>query len=391
VRILVVTIEPPDPFGNPASRWFYVLFKGLVERGHDVTMLSTCSDLGSRGRAEELFPRPRYDLRCFDIGVHSGVRGKLRSAWQPYSYVFSPEFRSALEAQCQAGYDVLHLEHLWSGWLAWDRVERTLVNVHYLFRADFADSTAGGAYDRLRRMATYAAESRILNHFPHVATLTERLARDIREIAPKRSPHILPLGIDASLYPFSAVDPDGPPTIGIVGNYAWTPTYRAAVRLKSELWPRIKAAVPSAKLLIVGRSAVAQLGPSEDPDVEIIENVPDIIPYFKRLHVLLNPPPHGSGTKVKIQESMALGVPVVTNTDGGEGIPGKDGEHWGFADDDAGLVERAVALLNDPELRRSRRIAARALIETEFGSQRTLGAVFDAYAAMTVQPTGRSA
>ena len=386
MRIVVVTIEPPDPFGNAASRWYYVLFRGLVELGHDVTVLSACSDRASRTRAEELFPRPKYDLHCFDVGVHGGVRGKLRSAWQPYSYVFSAEFRRAFEAQCQAGYDVLHLEHLWSGWLAWNRADRALVNVHYLFRSDFADSTPTSIYGRLRRFGTYAAESRVLNHFPHVATLTERLARDILEIAPKRKPHLLPLGIDASLYPFSADDPLGPPTLGIVGNYAWTPTYRAAQRLKSALWPRIKAAVPTARLLIVGRNAITQFGPSDAADLEIIENVPDIIPYFKRLHLLLNAPPHGSGTKVKVQEAMALGVPVVTNTDGGEGIPGRDGEHWGLADDDDGLVQRAVALLTDRERRHAYRLAARALLEREFGPPRTLGAVLEAYAAITSQP-----
>lgn len=382
MRIVVVTIEPPDPFGNPASRWYYVLFRGLVELGHDVTVLSACSDLASSERAEKLFPRPKYDLRCFRVGVHRGALGKLRSAWQPYSYVFSPDFRAEFEAQCQAGYDVLHLEHLWSAWLAWSRVDRALINVHYLFRADFADSAPASFYDRLRRIGTYASESRILNHFPHVATLTERLAADIRRIAPARRPKLIPLGIDASLYPFSADDPQGPPTIGIVGNYGWSPTYRAAVRLKRDLWPRIKAAVPTARLLIVGRNAITQMGASDSPDVEIVENVPDIIPYFQRLHVLVNPPPHGSGTKVKIQEAMALGVPVVTNTDGGEGIPGRDGEHWGFADDDAGLVARAIALLEDPQLRRARRIAARALLEREFGPTRTMAAVFEAYSAL---------
>jgi polysaccharide biosynthesis protein PslH len=384
VRILVVTIEPPDPFGNPASRWFYVLLRGLAERGHEVTMLSACTDLESKERAEALFPRPHYDLRCFAIGAHHGLRGKLRSAWQPYSYVFSSELRASFDELCGAGYDILHLEHLWTGWLAWQRVDRTLVNVHYLFRSDFADTEPAGLYDRLRRLGTYAAEARVLKHFPHVATLTDRLARDVRRIAPQRRPLVLPLGIDPDLYPFSPEDAEPVATLGIIGNFSWTPTQRAAVRLKRALWPAIKAAVPNAKLLLVGRNAVLRMGSgSDEADVEIVENVPDIIPYFRRLHVLLYAPEHGSGTKVKVQESMALGVPVVTNADGGEGIPAQDGVHWGFAADDAGLISRTVALLKDADLRRARRIAARELLVREFGPERTIGKVLDAYAEIT--------
>jgi len=383
MRVIVVTIEPPDPFGNPASRWFYVLLNGLVAAGHSVTMISSCTDLQSRERAEKLFPKPKFDLQCFANGIHRGPLGKLRTAWQPFSYVFSTELRRALERECDRGFDVLHLEHLWSGWIGWRHAERSLLNVHYLFSSDFADTAPTDHYDRLRRAATYRAEARILKHYPHVAALTERLTGDIRKIAPQCRPRVLPLGIDSSLYPFSADDPSGPRTIGVIGNFSWAPTYRAGVRLHSVLWPRIKAAVPDARLLIVGRDALRRLGDlPPSPDVEVLENVPEIIPYFQRLHVLLNAPSRGSGTKVKVQESMALGIPVVTNADGGEGIPGIDGEHWGLADSDDGLVERAIALLNDAPLRRQRRIAARALLEREFGAARTVGKVLEAYASI---------
>lgn len=383
MRIVVVTIEPPDPFGNAAARWFYVLLRGLVERGHDVTMISSSSDRRSRERAEALFPEKQYDLKCFAAGENRGLLGKVQSARQPFSYVFSQELRRTLQRSCAAGFDVLHLEHLWSGWLGWRFADRALLNVHYLYSSDFAGTNPSGLYDRLRRLGTFAAERRILNHYPNVAGLTDRLARDIRKLAPNRTPGVLPLGIDPSLYPFSEDDPTGPPTVGIIGNFSWTPTYRAAVHVRTELWPRVKAAIPDARLLIVGRDAVRRLGSSDsDAAIEIVENVPEIVPYFRRLHVLLYAPAHGSGTKVKVQESMALGVPVVTNVEGGEGIPGEDGKHWGFANDDQGLAERAIALLSDGDLRRRRRIAARALLEQEFGPERTVGAVLSAYTAI---------
>ena len=35
-RVVLVLPDPPLPFGNAAARWFWVLVKGLHERGHEV-------------------------------------------------------------------------------------------------------------------------------------------------------------------------------------------------------------------------------------------------------------------------------------------------------------------------------------------------------------------
>ena len=86
------------------------------------------------------------------------------------------------------------------------------------------------------------------------------------------------------------------------------------------------------------------------PDAYIEEDVADIIPYFRRLDVLLHAPAHASGMKVKVLEAMALGVPVVTNEEGVEGLPVEDGTHVGLAEDYDGLVERTVTLLESQGL-----------------------------------------
>ena len=46
LRIVLVMIEPPLPFGNAAARWYYVLLRGLVARGHRVTAFAACSKPG---------------------------------------------------------------------------------------------------------------------------------------------------------------------------------------------------------------------------------------------------------------------------------------------------------------------------------------------------------
>ena len=89
LRIVVVMVEPPLPFGDATARWFYVLLKGLVERGHRVTAFATCSKPDDVARAAALFPAPLYDLRCYPNPIRRGLTAKWETWRRPYSYMFS--------------------------------------------------------------------------------------------------------------------------------------------------------------------------------------------------------------------------------------------------------------------------------------------------------------
>jgi hypothetical protein len=124
------------------------------------------------------------------------------------------------------------------------------------------------------------------------------------------------------------------------------------------------------------------------PDVTVEENVPDTRPYFERTGVMLYAPGRGSGMKIKILESLGFGVPVVTTSEGVEGLPAADGVHAGVCEDDAGLIERTVKLLGDPAAQNRQRAAGRALLETHCGPKPTVDAIERIYAAMLGIPGG---
>src|SRR3954469_19312372 len=96
LRIVVVMVEAPLPFGNAAARWFYVLLKGLVARGHRVTAYAACSRPDEMGRARDLFPAPDYDLRLSPFPERHGLRSKLESLLFPFSYMFGDDLRREL-------------------------------------------------------------------------------------------------------------------------------------------------------------------------------------------------------------------------------------------------------------------------------------------------------
>ena len=80
-------------------------------------------------------------------------------------------------------------------------------------------------------------------------------------------------------------------------------------------------------------------------------------------------PERGTGLKVKVLEALAQGIPLVTTSEGVEGLPAMDGVHAGISDDDSGLVEKTIALLQDRERQERQRVAALAMLQTHCGPE----------------------
>ena len=384
LRIVLVMIEPPDPFGNAASRWFYVLMRELVARGHRLTAFAACSKLTEISRCRVLFPAPAYDLRLYPFPARSGISAKLATLRRPFSYMFSDVLQRDLDAELAAGFDILHLEQLWSGWVGLRHTDRAVVNVLSLYGIDLADATASGFSGRVNRWQMLWAERHLLSRYPRFITLSERLEAGIRKLAPTARVNVVPLGIDPANYPYIPDDRRPvAPVVSVIGSMGWYPSRSAAERLLTRLWPEIKRRVPAATCQVVGWDAKSALRPfAGTPDVMIEENVPDTRPYFERTAVLVYAPVRGSGMKVKVLEAFGYGVPVVTTSEGAEGIPALDGVHAGVCEDDAGLIDRTVHLLTDSAAQNRQRALARTLLEEHCGPGPTVDGVERVYAEL---------
>ncbi|CAN5847007.1 hypothetical protein BH23PLA1_BH23PLA1_16390 [soil metagenome] len=385
LRIVLVMNEPPLPFGDAAARWYYVLFRGLVERGHRVSAFAAFGDPARAEQAAQLFPAPDYDLRLFPHRNRSGWKEKLETLRRPYSYTFDLPFRQDLAEELARGFDLLHLESLWSGWVGREHAEKALLTIQFLYSIDLADAPVKTWRDRFLRFLTYRAERELLRQFPQISSLATRLNEAVRRLTPEARQHLVPLALDLGLYPF---EPKGEnraeaPVVGLIGSFGWYPSFSAAERLITRLWPEIKRRVPTARLQIVGRSARKALGglvSGLGPEVILAEDVPDIFPYFRALDVMLYTPIRGSGMKVKVMEAFALGVPVVTTAEGVEGLEAEDGVHAGISEEDDVLIERTVALLNDPNRAAEQARAARDLLERQCGPVPVLDRLEQVYA-----------
>jgi glycosyltransferase involved in cell wall biosynthesis len=94
--------------------------------------------------------------------------------------------------------------------------------------------------------------------------------------------------------------------------------------------------------------------------------VDDVRPYYHEAFAILVPLRVGGGTRLKILEAMAAGVPVISTRLGAEGITAQNGKEILLADTPADMTTALRTLLTNPALAQSLRQAARTLAETQY-------------------------
>jgi glycosyltransferase involved in cell wall biosynthesis len=372
VRVVIVTPAAPHPFGETAARGLSVLIDGLLARGAHVRCLVAATESQARiaeaRRWLEALPGARHlELEVFPLALRPVLRRQWRSLWRPFSETrYAHGLAAALARSEATGYDVLHLEQLWSGWLGLGR-RRALLNVYQLEIVDWEGRRPDGWAERKARLQMRRATGRLLRGARHVRVVSPRLQTCARQINPHAEYTVVPFALDVSLYPLQP--PAAEPVVGLLGSMHWLPSRSAAERLITRIWPRVRRRLPSARLVISGWNARRYLERLSGPDIEIVENLAHPSEFFSRVAVMAYAPARGTGMKVKVLESMAYGVPVVTTAEGAEGLAVEDDVHCEIREDDEGLAEAIVAQLSDDTRRGAMRQAARELVEARYSRE----------------------
>jgi hypothetical protein len=143
-----------------------------------------------------------------------------------------------------------------------------------------------------------------------------------------------------------------PPTILLQGTLTYGPNMDAVEWLIGDIAPRLWSRVPRAEIRLVGNPAPSVRRRERPPSVTVVGQVPDMEPELGRADISIVPLRVGSGTRVKILESFAHRVPVVSTTLGAEGLDVRDGVHLLVADDAGGFAAACERLLVDASLRK---------------------------------------
>jgi glycosyltransferase involved in cell wall biosynthesis len=205
---------------------------------------------------------------------------------------------------------------------------------------------------------------------------------------PHRRVLLIPNGVDCAVYRPGAVRDASPPLLLFTGDMAFDPNIQAARLLATRVFPPIRETFPEAQLRIVGRNPAPPVRALQGYGVSVTGEVPDILPHLQAATVYVAPLTTGAGTRTKLLEALAAGLPVVTTRIGLEGIEAEDGREVAVADDPDATVRVVRGLLADPSARRRLGEAARRLAESRYDWSRCLAPLEGLYAELLARRAG---
>jgi glycosyltransferase involved in cell wall biosynthesis len=274
--------------------------------------------------------------------------------------------------------DAVHFEHL-STMMAAPLVRRLSPKTFRILDAHNVDHLLG---PRMAAVAGAAQSSSNQRSQRQIEWHEKHLARSVHAVwacseedravfaAFNRIPiEVVPNGVDLSSRPFDErPDKAAASEVLFVGSLNYPPNLDGLRWFVDEIWPRIRAARPDTRLTVVGRGGSAEELASvrNAPGVDLIGEVADVAPYYRRAGVFVCPLREGSGTRLKILESMAFGNPVVSTRIGAEGIQAEPGRDLLIADVPQHFADAVVDLITNPARFDSIRHHGRALVEGRY-------------------------
>jgi glycosyltransferase involved in cell wall biosynthesis len=193
--------------------------------------------------------------------------------------------------------------------------------------------------------------------------------QNIQELLPRDYPiEVIPHSLDLDLYPESKVVIE-PNSLVFTGSFTYHPNLDAARYFIDEIYPAIRAHEPNAKLKIIGNLNGSD--PTQFPADQAITCtglLQDVRPEIAKSWLSIVPLLEGSGTRLKIIESMALGTPVVSTSKGAEGLEVSHGENILIADTPAEFSRAVLDVLHSPSLRQKLSQGGRTLVARNYSA-----------------------
>jgi len=152
----------------------------------------------------------------------------------------------------------------------------------------------------------------------------------------------------------------------------WIPNEEGIKWFLENVWPKVINEVPNIKLYLAGREMPGWLKNLKQNNIVVIGEVPDAYTFIQSKTISIAPLFSGSGIRIKIIESMALGKAVVSTTIGAEGINYTNHKNIMIADDASSYVTAIKKLYNDVEFCNRIGENARKLIHEEHDNSKLI-------------------
>jgi glycosyltransferase involved in cell wall biosynthesis len=202
--------------------------------------------------------------------------------------------------------------------------------------------------------------------FDRMVVMSEVDKKKVKETAPYQDVCVVPNGVDLENFKMINRCETSPLLIMLGGTSHWA-NIDAYKYFTEEIFSRVTQLVPRISLRVVGSGWDKYSQSAADPAITFPGFADDLRSLFTGSTVLIAPIRVGGGTRLKILEAMAMGVPVVSTTVGCEGIEVIDGVHLLKADTPELFAEQIKKIFIDKSLCQKLITNARALVEEKYG------------------------
>jgi glycosyltransferase involved in cell wall biosynthesis/Flp pilus assembly protein TadD len=202
-------------------------------------------------------------------------------------------------------------------------------------------------------------------HYPLRFTVSDLDRQYLTQYAPNGTTLTVPNGVDTSTIQSF---PDQPlQRILFIGTMSYYPNIDGATYFAAEILPLIWEKDPNIEFWIAGAQppeAITDL--ANHPKIKVIANPEDMTEVARQCCMTIVPLRIGSGTRIKILQSLAMGLPIVSTPLGCEGLNIIDGNHLLVRDNPQTFADATLEILKTPSLRASLRTQGRRLVEAQY-------------------------
>ena len=378
MRVLWTLPYLPWPITSGGKARQYHLLRRMAARGHAITLLvqskTPADDAVRQALApllEQLIVVPRRSLRSPQTLWRAATSSApLLTSVNGFAPAFSQQFDQLLDQH----WDIVQVEHSYGFQPFADslaRRQRPFILTEHNVESALGAATYGKWPAVLRPLARYDQwrakrwERQVLSRAAAVVAVTESDAQSLKAIG-GRPTHVVSNGVDTR--GFAEVRPD-PLAMAIlfVGNYEYAPNVDAVEWAAGEIMPLVWQQRPQARFLVCGHALPASWRERfPDPRIEWRGYVDHLPTVQSQSSVFLAPLRFGGGSKLKVLEALAAGLPTVSTPEGLSGLGAQDGVHAKVAHTAALMAQALVDVLDHPDEALRLGQSARQLVNERF-------------------------
>lgn len=234
----------------------------------------------------------------------------------------------------------------------WDRLVLFQHNVESLIWERHAERASTWLHNwylqsQARKMNRF--EGLASRSFSRVICVSEKDAELTRTRFGRQDATWVPTGVDTDFFAPPNLPPEHKADLIFLGSMDWLPNVDGAVWLTQEIMPLIWRHRPDTTVALAGRRPTKRLRElSRDSRILVTGTVEDVRPWLHGSLVSVVPLRIGGGTRLKIYEAMAAGIPTVSTSIGAEGLEVDPGRNILLADSAESLAAECLKLLESP-------------------------------------------